>query len=48
MSEKKKIDTKAILEQSRKSKEKPHSKAMDRKLGKSKKNAKFNKVNFNG
>lgn len=48
MSEKKKIDTKALLEQSRKAKEKPHTKAMDIKLGKSKKNAKFNKVNFSG
>ncbi|MEG0360252.1 MAG: hypothetical protein RSC10_07175 [Longicatena sp.] len=48
MSEKKKIDTMAILERSKKAKEKPRSKALDKKLGKGKNKAKFNKVNFNG
>lgn len=48
MSEKKKIDTKALLEQSRKARKKTQSKAMERKLGKGKNNAKFNKVNFSG
>lgn len=48
MSEKKTVDTKALLEKSRKAKEKPHSKALDKKLGKQKNGAKFGKVNFNG
>lgn len=48
MSEKKKIDTKALLEQSRQAKNKPMTKAMNKKLGKGKNNAKFNKVNFSG
>lgn len=48
MSEKKKLDTKALLEQSRAAKAKPQSKAMEKKLGKQKNSAKFGKVNFNG
>ena len=44
MSEKKKLDTKALLERSRKAK----SKALQKTLGKQKNNAKFSKVNFNG
>lgn len=43
-----KIDTKALLEKSRQAKKKPQSKALERKLGKRKNNAKFDKVNFNG
>lgn len=48
MSEKKKVDTKAILERSRKAKQGPQSKALEKKLGKKKNNARFGKVNFNG
>lgn len=49
MSEKKKLDTKALLAQSRKAKEKPRSKALDKKLGKKlKSSGRFSKVNFNG
>lgn len=48
MSEKKKVDTKALLEKSRAAKATPQSKAMQKKLGKAKNGAKFNKVNFNG
>lgn len=46
--EKKKLDSKAILEKSRRAKEKTRTKALDKKLGKSKASAKFHKVNFNG
>lgn len=48
MSEKKKIDTKALLAQSRKAKEKPQTKAFGKMVGKQKSGAKFGKVNFNG
>ena len=48
MSEKKKVDTKAILERSRQAKNKPASKMLEKKLGKKKNSAKFGKVNFNG
>lgn len=48
MSEKKKVDSKALLAQSRMAKQKPQSKALEKKLGKKKNNAKFGKVNFNG
>lgn len=49
MSEKKKIDTKALLEKSRSAKVKPHSKTLDKKLGKKlKSSGRFHKVNFNG
>lgn len=48
MSEKKKVDTAALLARSRKAKEKPQSKMLEKKLGKKKNNAKFGKVNFNG
>lgn len=48
MSEKKKVDTKAILERSRKAKQNSQSKALEKKLGKKKNNARFGKVNFNG
>lgn len=48
MSEQKKVDTKALLEKSRAAKQKPQSKALEKKLGKVKNSAKFGKVNFNG
>lgn len=48
MSEKKKVDTKALLERSRKAKMKTQSKELQKTLGKQKNNAKFSKVNFNG
>ena len=48
MSEKKKLDTKALLERSRKAKSKTQRKALQKTLGKQKNNAKFSKVNFNG
>lgn len=49
MCEKKRIDTKALLEKSRTAKVKPHSKSLDKKLEKkSKSSGKFHKVNFNG
>lgn len=48
MSEKKKLDTKALLEKSRAAKTQPRSKAFDKKLGKKKNSDKFGKVNFNG
>lgn len=48
MSEQKKVDTKALLEQSRKAKQTPKSKTLEKKLGKQKNGAKFGKVNFNG
>lgn len=47
MNEKKKKDTKKLLEQSRKAKQ-PRSNALERKLGKQKNRAKFGKVNFSG
>lgn len=48
MSDKKKVDTKALLEQSRQAKQNQKSKALEKKLGKQKNGAKFGKVNFNG
>lgn len=48
MCEKKKRSTKELLEQSRRAKCAPQTKAMKKILGKQKNNAKFGKVNFNG
>lgn len=45
--QKKKEDIKKRLEQSHKAKQ-PHSKMLDKKLGKMKNGAKFGKVNFSG
>lgn len=45
--QKKKEEVQKRLEQSRKAKQ-PHSKMLDKKLGKMKNGAKFGKVNFNG
>lgn len=47
MSEKKQKNIQEIIERSRKAKQ-PHTKMLDKKLGKQKSSAKFNKVNFNG
>lgn len=46
--EKKKMDSRLILEKSRKAKEKRNTKALQKKIGKPKETAKFHKVNFNG
>lgn len=48
MTEQKKKRSMELLERSRSAKKKPHSKALERKLGKGKNNAKFDKVNFSG
>ena len=48
MAEKKKKSTAELLEQARKAKQKPRTKAMEKTLGKGKNNARFNKVNFSG
>ena len=48
MSEKKKLDTKALLEKSRSVKQKPQGSLLERKLKNKKNGAKFGKVNFNG
>lgn len=48
MSEKQTKDRKALLAAVRQAKRKPHSQALERKLGKQKNGAKFDKVNFNG
>lgn len=48
MSEKKKADTKALLEKSRMAKQKPQGAMLERKLKNKKSGAKFGKVNFNG
>lgn len=46
--EKKKVDGQTLLAQSRAKKQRMQSKALDKKLGKKKNGAKFDKVNFNG
>lgn len=48
MSEKKKLDTKALLEKSRSVKQKPQGSLLERKLKNKKNGAKFGKVNFKG
>lgn len=44
----KKKSREELLNRVRQAKKQPRSKALDRKLGKGKNNAKFDKVNFNG
>ena len=48
MAEKKKKTSAELLEQARKAKQKPRTKALEKTLGKGKNNARFNKVNFTG
>ena len=48
MSEKKKVDTKALLEKSRNAKQAPQGSLLKHKLRNKKNGAKFGKVNFNG
>ena len=48
MAEKKKKTSAELLQQARKAKQKPRTKALEKTLGKGKNNARFNKVNFNG
>lgn len=48
MADKNKKSTAELLEQARKAKQKPRTKALEKTLGKGKSSAKFNKVNFNG
>ena len=48
MADKKKKSTAELLEQARKAKQKPRTKALEKTMGKGKNSAKFNTVNFNG
>ena len=48
MSEKKKVNTKELLKQSKAAKQKPQGSLLSHKLRNKKSGAKFGKVNFNG
>ncbi len=48
MAEKRKVDTKALLEKSRSAKQNPQGKLLRQKMKNKKNNDKFGKVNFSG